>query len=798
MKTALRDRFDLLNLGVVAVLAGLCTLTFGPVFGGWPGYLAAGGGSLLGLGLAVLITWRGWGFISSLAATIVTYFLFVGVFALPDTTIAGIFPSLETLDRGLLLIVQAWRDLLTVAVPASSFSGPAVVPFLTALICVTLGGVLAQIKQRQIFALIPMVAFLLVGILWGTTQVPMGRWIGLGFLVVSIAWASYLGARPRREAQQELGIESSKRKSFPRLVAAFGVLALAGGVAAAASPAVLANRDRIVLRNLIEPPLNLQDYASPLMSYRYFLVDQKDVTLFTVDGLPKGARLRLATLDTYDGMVYNVAQSSSDFSRAGAVIEPRTEAEVSRAADREIIEFEVTIAEYEGVWLPGGGELRGVAFEGDNAKAQTKSLYYNSNTGTAIVTAGLSESDKYRAQVVLPLAVDEATLVMNGIADINLPINESVPNSVAKKIAEITEGADGAVEQVLAIEKALQQGYYSDGADGKSLSGHSQFRINSMLMMPQLVGDDEQYAVLMALMLRQLKIPARVVMGFYPPNDALHQGSWEVTGTTAHVWVEVPFNEIGWVAFDPTPDRDRKLETTVPKPNPKPRPRVQPPPVPPEEPLVAPEPLVDDASKDESKNSSDRWLDLGWLLTILKIIGIAGLIASPIVGLALLRRRRHAKRRKAELPEDRLTGGWAEVLDTATDLGIKLEPRGTRREQAVALAEAGDSQLITQLADAVDHGVFGHGTPRDEFIAEVWAGSTASVASLRNSASRWRRISYFVNPSSLRKPALSGPVKDSKRPLTDLRSKITVNSMKDLWSRINPRSLLNRLPRRKP
>lgn len=122
----------------------------------------------------------------------------------------------------------------------------------------------------------------------------------------------------------------------------------------------------------------------------------------------------------------------------------------------------------------------------------------------------------------------------------------------------------------------------------------------------------------------------------------------------------------------------------------------------------------------------------------------------------------------AELPADRLTGGWAEVVDAATDLGIGLEPRSTRSEQARALAEISPDAAIPDLATAIDHGVFGAGTPRDDFIDEVWAGTAASIKSLRASASRWRRIGYFANTASLRKPALTGPVKDRNRSLLSL------------------------------
>jgi hypothetical protein len=56
----------------------------------------------------------------------------------------------------------------------------------------------------------------------------------------------------------------------------------------------------------------------------------------------------------------------------------------------------------------------------------------------------------------------------------------------------------------------------------------------------------------MALMLRMEGIPARVATGFSPgiPKDG---GRFVVRALDAHSWVEVYFEGIGWVPFDPTP-----------------------------------------------------------------------------------------------------------------------------------------------------------------------------------------------------------------------------------------------------
>src|SRR5438477_5434193 len=66
-------------------------------------------------------------------------------------------------------------------------------------------------------------------------------------------------------------------------------------------------------------------------------------------------------------------------------------------------------------------------------------------------------------------------------------------------------------------------------------------------------GHCEYFASAMAVMLRTLRIPARVATGFRGGefNDVSSQ--YVVRASDAHAWVEVYFSGYGWVEFDPTP-----------------------------------------------------------------------------------------------------------------------------------------------------------------------------------------------------------------------------------------------------
>ncbi len=74
-------------------------------------------------------------------------------------------------------------------------------------------------------------------------------------------------------------------------------------------------------------------------------------------------------------------------------------------------------------------------------------------------------------------------------------------------------------------------------------------------------GDCEFFATAMAVMLRSLGIPSRVVGGYLGGEYSLFSGRYIIRQSDAHLWVEVFFNGIGWVTFDPTPSEYAMLSS---------------------------------------------------------------------------------------------------------------------------------------------------------------------------------------------------------------------------------------------
>jgi hypothetical protein len=62
----------------------------------------------------------------------------------------------------------------------------------------------------------------------------------------------------------------------------------------------------------------------------------------------------------------------------------------------------------------------------------------------------------------------------------------------------------------------------------------------------------EYYATTMAMLLRELGVPTRLVEGFLPGRRSLGAGESIIRNSDSHAWVQVWFPSYGWIDFDPT------------------------------------------------------------------------------------------------------------------------------------------------------------------------------------------------------------------------------------------------------
>lgn len=735
-----------IDAAVLMVLLGLGILGFGPTFGHDPAYLVAGFGAII-VGLAVAAVGAHWrlGLVTMAGLGLLVYMLFGTPLAARDESIAGFIPSLDSL-RGLLLgIMLAWKQLLTLAAPVGTSVDVMVVPYLSAFLLAVVAGTLAWRVRRAYWAMLPVVVMFIVGIAFGTAELFLPVLRGSLLTIGAIAWLAYRQEALRREtagsisANQPMQDRAGARTALLRRIAlAAGVIVVAGSVTMAAAPALTTSPDRDVLRDAVIPPPDLHKLPSPLTKFRDYVKNEKDTVLFEVEGLPKNGRVRIAALDNYDGVVFNVdPNSSASFAPIG---DPKA---LNNGGTDGSTAVDLSMSSYQGVWIPTVTAAQSLAYE--STQGQNTTLYLNKESGTALNLAGIQPGDSYSLDVQFP-AVDQNKLAASDFGGVRLPKLENVPPVVGTKANEIVGEADTPLKKVQALEGALQrEGKFSNGLEGQvqSNSGHSAARITKLLSGKEMVGDDEQYATAMVLMARHMGIPARVVMGFYLDEKDPNNGapSVDIKGADVHAWVEVNFAGQGWVPFNPTPDKDNVPNPPEPQNASKPKPQVLQPPPPPQEPADLPPDSAPDALDTDGKKDQDSGL-LGTILMILAVAAIPLLvIALPLILIAVLKARRRKRRLTDGEPADRVSGGWQEVLSLATDLGTDYPQSGTRREAAASLYGAFPATAATTalLAERADAAIFGPGQPAEEEVAFYWQHVDQSVTGMSESVGFWKR-----------------------------------------------------------
>jgi transglutaminase-like putative cysteine protease len=768
-----------------AVLAALTPLL--PVYGGSVLLAPVLGGVLLGAGVAVLSAWARWSAPVTTAVLLVVTVVLGGPLATPDQTVGGVVPTLASIVSVVRGAALGWKDVLTLQPPLGGSGWLLVPPYLLAVVgtAVAVRLALGSGRAAPAAALLPPVV-LAGAVLLGahTTVAPVA--VGTVVAVVLLVWASWRSGRLRTR----------------RPVALVLLVALAGGAGVAAGTAVESGRDRYVLRDALVPPFDPRDYASPLSAFRKYVKDDDTVELFTVQGLPAGARVRLATFDRFDGVVWNVAgdgssRASGEFRRVGEVVSEQAaeEADAVEASGTggERVEVRVQVDGLTGVWLPTVGDAVSVRF--DDTEAQSR-LRFNDATGAAVLTGGLDDGLTYSLDAVVPAEPDDEQLGSAAGSALDLPEPQAVPDAVSTAAGDAAREAETPAQVARALEQALsERGFFSHGradqGDYPSLSGHGADRVATLLGGDLMVGDDEQYASAMALMAREMGLPARVVMGFVPGEDdedpaaapdapADPDAPVVVTGADVHAWVEIAFEGHGWVTFDPTPPESQTPQDEQETSQADPEPQVAQPPPPPADPV---DPPSDDTDQPQTQDGEDEAALALWQRVALGVAAGSGLLLvllAPFLVIAGLKARRRRRRRRDPVPVNRVVGGWQEVLDLATDLRRDVDPVATRREGARALdrafttppvpdegrrrrrraprapvaptpagAEAGAA--VVALAHRADAAVFGAAAPTTADAREYWADVDRTLASMRAATPRKERWRGRVATRSLRR-----------------------------------------------
>jgi hypothetical protein len=207
-------------------------------------------------------------------------------------------------------------------------------------------------------------------------------------------------------------------------------------------------------------------------------------------------------------------------------------------------------------WLPAAPDPISASLAGQGFK-------YDPETSAIVYPNGSFKGFSYSA---VSVAVVPTPAELSAVPSLQVVQNPNwthyvqLPGTIPPQIGQIANqivadaGATTPYAKILAIQDYLKDFTYDTHV--KAPTG-----VNDLLyfLTKSHRGYCEQFAGTMAVMLRQLGIPARVAVGFTSGTYNSGTHSYLVNTQNAHSWVEVEFPGYGWLAFEPTPTRDNPI-----------------------------------------------------------------------------------------------------------------------------------------------------------------------------------------------------------------------------------------------
>jgi transglutaminase-like putative cysteine protease len=499
--------------------------------------------------------------------------------------------------------------------------------------------------------------------------------------------------------------------------------------------------------------------VSPLVTIKSRLVDLSDVEAFTVAASAPDY-WRLTALDKFDGVAWT---SSGQYQSAtGNLPSSLPEGTVTNELRQTF-----TIEKLDTLWLPAAYEPQAVVDAGDTKPS------YEAESGTLTIGDKVRTSDgkTYTVESRVPQR-DVATLRAASttfpaeIRDRYLTLPANFSSRARTTARTVTRSAQTQYDKAKALQDWFRQNFtYSTTV----VNGHGTDALLQFLYDTRS-GYCEQFASAYAALARSLGIPARVAVGFTPGEYDEAAGVWRVRGEHAHAWPEVYFTGVGWVRFEPTPNRgapgDEAITGVQPQQAATGDPSGSTAPAPPT--TAAPSTtggasdatpdtaLPDDlggslATSDGSAPTSTR----GTWTTFLQLAAVVAVVVGLAAVLVPLLKIAHRARRRARLgatPRGRIDAAWVETIDTLALLDVPPEPSATPHELARLAATAVGPEAAPALADLAElttRARFAPEEPDEPSLALATTAARHVRHVVRKRVTRWRRIRRVLDPRPL-------------------------------------------------
>ncbi|MFZ4719801.1 MAG: transglutaminase TgpA family protein [Ilumatobacteraceae bacterium] len=463
-------------------------------------------------------------------AMLLSLFVMLGIVYYRDT-LTALLPTGRTIDQFRTDLRLVLDQFPTAVAPVPGEGSFATATAGIVGLCVILSDTFAFRAMGRIEAVVPTGVLFVFTSALGTDRnrvIAAALWIAAAVLTVAVLRFS--------DAEQEGGWMGSRRVRLAAALPAIIAVVAVSGVAAYAVGPRLPGADESSLIDFRHRDGNKTLVLNPIVSIRDKLVKQSNREVFSVRSSDKGHYWRVTALPVYDGEEWKPGQE--DIAEVG----DRTgEVLISGVRVTQTFTFKqeasnLLPAAYQVVRVSGNDGVKWVMDSQGLVMAGQKTTKKGTTVQVESVVAEPSP-DLLRAATVA------------GADPTFLELPDDVPEVARTTADAVTAAASTPYDKALALQNWFRDNftYSTDFQAGSSTDAITEFLRGKL-------GFCQQFAGTFAVMARHLQLPARVAVG-YTPGDLGTDGQYHVRGRHAHAWPEVWFDGIGWVAFEPTPQR---------------------------------------------------------------------------------------------------------------------------------------------------------------------------------------------------------------------------------------------------
>ncbi len=479
--------------------------------------------------------------------------------------------------------------------------------------------------------------------------------------------------------------------------------------------------------------------SNPMLDMGRNLRRGENSTALTYTGKSGPTYLKYLTLDQFDGQAWEAAPRDKPQDVDGVLPAPPGFAQsVETLAQKQ---YHVTVSRWlRSPFVPLPYPPRSLSIDGkwryipETLDIQSRDRRTVAGVKYNVTVYDVNPSEEQLRNASSNAQPDEHTAV----------VPQNTPGTIRNLARQVTQNANGNHY----LEAAALQSWFRDTGgfvyDTENEGGSGMQAIDDFLFDSK-TGYCEQFAGAMALMARTLGIPARVALGFLP--GTFEEDKYVVRMHDMHAWPELYFEGVGWVPFEPTPALQTGQPPAWSVPTNASDPSNDPSASPSDPTSASPSDDPSDPNLPGEENlpgetsgpvdSGGGWWDHAAVRWGTGVLAVLLLAMVPWLIRTLVRRRRFLRPPGQESVE----GLWAELRDTARDLGLDWSEAATPRQAGSWLATKLPADLrpqVVRIARAVEFGRYA-GISRDGVDVRREAAAVRTALVKESSArSRWR------------------------------------------------------------